>query len=457
MKVISILISTVLWVTTTLSAADKPNIIFLLADDQRSGTLHLKGFGNSDTLTPTIDKLAESGAYFNNCYVFGSDRGSVCYPSRTQLLSGKCLFRYKELDLPSKNDQDFNLPYALRKAGYVTVRTGKANNVPYGINMEFNVNIERANRGSIAGNLGYFQDATDFINQKEIKGLADQKLTWDGEQPFFLYIAVGTPHSPFPAELEDQALFREDELQLPPSFMVKHPVLTQYEKVKPREYSEDDGRNLLKEYYASIKFMDRKLGELIELLKKKRVYENTIFIVGSDNGLSLGNHGVDGKSNLMEYGGMHVPLVVSGPGIENAKHRSLIYLLDLFPTICDFTGAAKPEKLDGESIKPILAGESEKVRKYLLTAYTEVEQRAIRDDRWKLLYFPDLDQYEFYDLESDSHELENLAESEENADVFARLKKQMDIQRAHFHDPYPEVARIKRVYNKNRIGPVLEI
>ncbi|MEM9701592.1 MAG: sulfatase-like hydrolase/transferase, partial [Planctomycetota bacterium] len=134
------------------AVAKKPNIVFLFADDQRAGTLHLGGDGNQETITPNLDALAQRGLWFRNAYVFGADRGSVCYPSRAQLLSGKSLFHSPLIDSPSRSLEELNLPAALKLAGYQTMRSGKANNVPYGINVEFDVNIERAARGTVAGN-----------------------------------------------------------------------------------------------------------------------------------------------------------------------------------------------------------------------------------------------------------------------------------------------------------------
>lgn len=433
----------------------KPNVFFLYSDDQRSGTLNLGGKGNPDVLTPTLDKLADNGAYFPNTYVFGGDRGSVCTPSRAQLLSGKCLFRTNTIDLPSVGPKNFNLPVALRLNGYLTMRSGKANNVPYGINSEFDVNVERANRGSVAGNLGYWQDAADFVNGKTIKGLGGSSATWNGRQPFFLYLAVGTPHGPYPADQTAIDAYEGATVSAPVDVLKPHPILSKLPDAKPSKptTTKADVQAVLKEYYASISFMDRKLGEFIQLLQKKGLYENTIIVVAGDNGLSIGSHGLEGKSNLFEFGGLHVPMLMHGPGIQQGYFESLASLLDIFPTLCDLTGSPKPETLDGLSLIPILSGQATKVRDQLLTVFTKPEQRALREARWKLWYFPDQDVYELYDLQNDPRELNNIAGRREVQTELKRLQELMVAERIRFGDTYPKQAKLSRPFDKKNPAP----
>ncbi|MEM7809975.1 MAG: sulfatase-like hydrolase/transferase [Planctomycetota bacterium] len=455
----------VIWCMFTCASAlsgDRPNIFFLFADDQRSGTLNLGGTGNPDIVTPTLDSLADSGAYFPNTYVFGADRGSVCTPSRAQLLSGKCLFKTDEIDKPSSGPEDFNLPVALRLNGYVTMRSGKANNVPYGINSEFDVNRERANRGGVGGNLGYWQDAFDFVNGKPITGLHGSKAEWDGVQPFFIYLAVGTPHAPYPADEEAAARYVDSRIDLPEDVLVPHGVLSELLNKKFR--SRDDAtpqsvREELTRYYASVTFMDRQLGAFVSLLKAKGLYDNTIIVVAGDNGLSIGGHSLEGKSNLFEYGGMHVPLLIHGPNIMSGKHDALASLLDIFPTLCDLTDSPKPPTLDGLSLMPILSGTKEKVRDHLLTVYSEpgMEQRAVRDSRWKLWYFPGEDIYELYDLDSDPRELVNLVNHEEHYSHVAEMIQLMAAERRRFGDCYPQHARMKQPFKKRKPAPHMTV
>ncbi|KAB2647195.1 MAG: DUF4976 domain-containing protein, partial [Verrucomicrobia bacterium] len=127
--------------------------------------------------------------------------------------------------------------------------------------------------------------------------------------------------------------------------------------------------------------------------------------------------------------GMHVPCVIAGPGISKGKSEALIYLMDLFPTFCDLGSAKIPDGVEGKSIARILYGKETKVRDLLYTGYRDC-QRAVRDDRWKLIRYPLVNMTQLFDLKKDPHELINLAEKPENAmkvaEMTALLKKEMN-------------------------------
>lgn len=157
-------------------------------------------------------------------------------------------------------------------------------------------------------------------------------------------------------------------------------------------------------------------------------WDNTIIIFTGDNGLSLGEHGLFGKQNLYEFGGMHVPCVIAGPGIPHGRTDALVYLMDLYPTFCDLAGAPTPAGVEGSSVLPIAQGRASKVRDVLYTAYRD-GQRAVRDERWKLIRYPLVDKTQLFDLRQDPHELTNLAEKPAHAakvrEMMARLEKEM--------------------------------
>src|SRR6185503_11022683 len=177
-------------------------------------------------------------------------------------------------------------------------------------------------------------------------------------------------------------------------------------------------------------------GRIFAQLKAAGEWDNTIIIFTGDNGLSLGEHGLFGKQNLYEFGGMHVPCVIAGPGIPKGRSDALIYLMDLFPTFCDFAGAQIPEGVEGKSIAPILHDKKGKVRDALYTAYRNC-QRSVRDDRWKLIRYPLVDRTQLFDLKSDPHELNNLAGKPDHATKVAAMTILLQREMERYADNAP--------------------
>ena len=125
--------------------------------------------------------------------------------------------------------------------------------------------------------------------------------------------------------------------------------------------------------------------------------ENTIIIYSSDHGWALGDHGIISKSNCYEQS-YKAPLIFSGPGIPKGKvSKALTYIHDIFPTVCDLAKIEKPKKIQSSSLAPIICGQKEKVRDTLFTWFSECE-RSVRDDRWKLIQYPQTNLTQLYDL-----------------------------------------------------------
>src|SRR5207249_234741 len=130
-------------------------------------------------------------------------------------------------------------------------------------------------------------------------------------------------------------------------------------------------------------------------------------IFSSDHGLAIGSHGLMGKQNLYEHS-MKAPLVFSGPGIRPGRSDALVYLLDIYPTVCELVGAPVPDGLDGRSLAPVIAGRTPDVRDSLFLAYRDL-QRAVRDERWKLIRYPQINLSQLFDLREDPDERHDLA------------------------------------------------
>ena len=141
-----------------------------------------------------------------------------------------------------------------------------------------------------------------------------------------------------------------------------------------------------------------------------------------------------GKQNLYEH--VKPPLIFSGPGIRHGQSDALVYLFDLFPTLCDLAGAPTPTVVEGKSLLPIIQGRQQKVRDTLFGAYRDC-QRMIRDERWKLIKYNanGVKNVQFFDLKNDPDELKNLVNHPRYARQRTRLEALLADARKHFGDP----------------------
>ncbi len=166
------------------------------------------------------------------------------------------------------------------------------------------------------------------------------------------------------------------------------------------------------------------------------MYDNTIFVFSSDQGLAMGSHGLMGKQNLYDAG-MKVPLMISGPGIRRGQTEALTYLLDIFPTVCDLVGAKIPKGLDGQSLKPVIDGKAGG-RDSLFFAYRDV-QRAVRDERYKLIRYPQVNVTQLFDLQEDPDEIHSLAENPQHAERIRELTAELSRWQKSLGDTAPLV------------------
>jgi arylsulfatase A-like enzyme len=369
----------------------RPNVLFILADDLRADGLH--ALGNPLVKTPHLDRLVERGFVFRSAYTQGSNVGAVCLPSRTMIQTGQS-YLHARRDAPT-------WAQTVRRAGYASIRSGKLGNNPNALDADFDEHLDGKNAQGNADNLIAFLRA------------------WGGKRALFLYMASPEPHDPQFAPPEFYAMYAPAAIGLPASFLPFHPfdngemtVRDEMTLAWPRT-RESLARKLAR-YYASISYLDAQVGRVVAALGEAGQLDNTIFVVAGDNGLSLGEHGLLGKQNLYEFGGMHVPLVFSGRGIAKGESRAGVYLFDVYPTVCELCGLAVPGGLDGRSLAPVLQGKAAKVRDWTFTAYRDV-QRAVRNERWKLIRYPKIDKTQLFDLQADPHEMHDLSARPEQA------------------------------------------
>ncbi len=391
----------------------RPNVILIVSDNQRPDTI--AALGNRHIKTPNLDRLVREGVAFNNAYFMGSTMGATCMPSRTMLMTGRTLTSIPLREMCEEEEAAnpitgvANLPKTMKEAGYNTMRTGKWGNYPRFAAQEFHKNIVVARS----------RDGSERHANNAIEFLRDQTA----ENPFFLYVAFAAPNDPHEgpgtAPKEYMDMYKPGDVPIPPNFMPEHPfdngeMRVRDEMLAPWPRTKEVIESHLAGYYSVITYMDHEIGRILRALEETGQYDNTIIIFASDTGTAIGSHGLIGMQNLYEHS-VGVPLVFSGPGISKGETSdALTYLFDLFPTLCDLTGLAIPEGVEGESLVSILRDEEKKVRESAFTAYKDV-QRAVRDERWKLIRYPKVKVTQLFDLNNDPHEMNNLAEDPAHA------------------------------------------
>lgn len=443
------------------SFAQKPNIIIILADDQRAyGTIH--ALGGNEVITPNLDALVKSGITFTNSYIMGGSQAAVCAPSRNMLLTGRGLFSIGgrgNIILP----QNATIGETLRKAGYYTYGIGKWHNDQAtfnrtfqngdeiffgGMSTQFNVPLYHySSTGEYKSKLPLPQDKTKTGNadhffpgkhSSEIFSEAGVKFiqNYKDNKPFFLYVAFTAPHDPRVMPEKYKAMYDTAKISLPPNFMTKHPFDNGELKVRdeklagfPRTPSEI--KIHIRDYYAMITHLDEQIGHIIQALKDKGVYENTIIVFAGDNGLALGQHGLMGKQNVYEHS-VKVPLIIAGKNLPKGQtNPDFAYLFDIFPTICDLTEISIPTTVQGQS----LFGKNVKPRNIMFYGYRDF-QRAVRKGDWKLIEYK-VDgkrTTQLFNLKDDPYELKNLAGKVSSIKELEMLQKELAKQQTMHGD-----------------------
>jgi len=397
-------------------AADRPNILFLFADDQRADTI--AALENSVIQTPALDRLAHRGLAFTRAYMQGGMNGATCVPSRAMLLSGRNLFHVDERLL-----REETWPAAFGKAGYATFMAGKWHNGPRSLTRSF--------QGARAVFVGGMTDPmkarlSDLVDGKlsapklapkhACEVFADEAIRFLKEHqggPFFLYVPFDAPHDPHIVPPDFSTHYEPSSIPLPANFLPQHPwnngeMVIRDEKLLPWPRTPAAVRGMLAEYYRYISFLDAQIGRVLDALEASPYAKNTIIVFSADSGVARGSHGLIGKQNLYEES-VRVPLIIAGPGIpENRTTHAMCYLFDVLPTLGKLCGVPAPNQGDGFDFSATLRHPRQPARDYLLFAYKDV-QRAFTDGRWKLIRYPQVDKTQLFDLQNDPNEVTNLA------------------------------------------------
>jgi arylsulfatase A-like enzyme len=427
-----------------LTAAERPNVLFLFADDQRADTI--AALGNPVIQTPNLDRLGRNGLAFNRAYMQGGLQPATCVPSRAMLLSGRTLFHIDE-----KLMRDETWPAAFGRAGYTTFLSGKWHNGGPSVARSFQIA-----RGVFTGGmtdpskakLSNLEDgkltAPQIAPQHACAVFADETIRFLREHrdgPFFSYVPFDAPHDPHIVPEDFPIRYDADKIPLPPNFLPQHPwdngeMSIRDEQLLPWPRTPEKVRAFLAEYYRYISYLDAQIGRVLDALEASPFAKNTIVVFAADSGVARGSHGLIGKQNVYEHS-VRVPLILSGPGIPAGKTtEAMCYLFDVLPTLGKLCGVSGPATSDGLEFTATLRDPAQPARHQLIFAYKNL-QRGVRDERWKLIRYPLIDRTQLFDLQADPHETTNLAGKPEHNAKVAELTALLESERQHDGDTAP--------------------
>jgi len=451
------------------STQKRPNVIFILTDDQRYGTIG--ALGNDQIQTPRIDELVECGTSFLNAHIPGGTASAVCMPSRAMINSGRTLFRFADngKDLP---EDVVTMGQAFREGGYHTHGIGKWHNGTDSYARSFcsgddiffggmwdHWNVPVCNFREN----GVYDHEIPFVPNFSANGtpvyvLADQIHAgvhstdlftgdavrfienYEGEEPFFMYLSFLAPHDPRTMPEKFRNMYKAEDIELPPNFQEmpdfsfgwtkgRDETVAGYPR-KPEEIKQH-----IADYYAMISHIDENVGNLLDALDQKGIRENTIIVFCGDNGLAIGQHGLMGKQNVYEHS-TKLPLVMAGPGIPAGERRDqYVYLLDIYPTLCDLCGVNIPESVEGKSFAKMFENHTYVTRPDIYYAF-QARIRGVADGRYKLIEYrtENLKLTQLFDLQNDPWEQYNMFDCEGYEEITARLRVRMQEYREEWEE-----------------------
>lgn len=426
------------------------NIIYILLDDQRYDAM---GFlkGQAFLETPNMDAIARNGVYLPNAYV----TTALCSPSRASILTGQYAHRHRVVDNDSALPPNLTFfPQYLQKAGYETAFIGKwhmGGPIEYP-QPGFNHWVSFKGQGhylphkdglNVNGKnvlqKGYI---TDELNTYALDWLKDR----NNKKPFMMYLSHKAVHAEFiPAERHKgkykNETFVEPKTQNPenvsgaPMWVRNqrnswHGVDFPYQG----EQGDLDIGEFYKRYAETLLAVDEGIGQVIELLKQKGLYENTLIAVMGDNGFAFGEHGLIDKRTAYEES-MRVPLVIQLPALlkPQTKVEQVVANIDIAPTFLELAGVKPPPDMDGKSYLPLLRGANIPWRDNLMYEYYweyafphTPTIHALRGDQYKYInYYGLWDINELFDLKADPLESRNLIYSPEHKKIVDQLRERL--------------------------------
>jgi arylsulfatase A-like enzyme len=448
------------------AAAERPNVVFILTDDQRWDTIRLNE--KSQVKTPNIDRLGKEGIYFRNSFC----TTSLCSPSRASILSGLYAHSHGVVNNFTEYPNELpSFPRELQRAGYATAYIGKYHmgeendekrpGFDYFVthkgqgkyfDTEFNVDGERRVVP------GYYTHVVTDLADKWIRKSAGE------DKPFLLMLGHKAPHSFYFPEPKYEHAFDDVTIEYPatafkladkPKWFFDrldtwHGIygpLFEYRKEFPdrRPEAVKDFAAMTRGYWGTILSVDDSVGRLYATLKELGELDNTLFIFTGDNGLLNGEHGMVDKRTMHEPS-IRTPLVVRYPALTASRREAAGYTidqqvltLDFAPSILDICGLPPLAKTHGASWKKPVQGDSAGWRTSWYYEYNYEKQfpytpnvRGVRTDRFKYIHYPhgdggpDRHMAELYDLQTDPEETTNLISRPEYAATIVQLKRELE-------------------------------
>lgn len=440
--------------------AEKPNVLFIISDDLTATALSC--YGNKVCKTPNIDRLASQGTRFTKAYC----QGTYCGPSRASFMSGYYPHAIKMLGYGSPRPaigERATWAQHFKNNGYHTARVSKIFHmgVPGGIEKgtdgaddpaswteRFNSagpewkapgdgetlenNADGRKPGPVGGNTFVVveADGDDLVHSDgKTAAKAVELIKQHKDKPFFLGVGFVRPHVPFVAPRKDYTDFLPyAKMQLPPKLKDDWADIPKaginYKTSKNMKMDVRRQKKAVGGYYASVAFMDRMVGQVLDGLTEAGLDDNTIVIFTSDHGYHLGEHDFWAKVSLHDESAA-VPLIIRMPGKKPAVCHSLVELLDLYPTLSNLCGLKVPGRLQGKDISEMMTDPAKEVR----SAAFSVNGKGflLREQDWAFIAYGKNGQgdQELFDMKQDPKQFTNLAKDPKYGQTLARFQKQM--------------------------------
>lgn len=463
----------------------QPNIVFIMSDDHAAHAMSC--YGSKVNTTPNIDRIANEGIRFDNCFC----TNSICSPSRAAILTGK----YNHLNGVKSIDEHFDgrqmtFPKLLQEGGYQTAMVGK-----WHLGHGGNADPTGFDYWNVIVGQGDYYDPTfiEMGQQKQYSGyvtnlITDHCLDWlekrDERKPFMLMCHHKAPHRPWVPDEKHRHMYEDVDIPEPDTFdddyatraqaaveanMRIEDMLESDTKGKPPEgltLTEEKRwkyQRYMKDYLRCVASIDDNVGRLLDYLESEGLAEDTIVIYTSDQGFFLGDHGWFDKRFMYEES-LRMPFVVKYPrSIKPGSVTDAMSLnVDFAQTFLDYAGIAAPSDMQGHSLRPVLEGATPddwrtamyyRYWMHLDDHHNVYSHYGIRTHQYKLIYYyaealgtagskdenrpPE---WELFDLTKDHYELNNVYGNPDYAAITSQLKEELaELQRAVLDAPVEQI------------------